>query len=69
MLILTRRLGQIVRIGEEVKVTIVAIKGNHVRVGFEAPRAVPVDREELFLRKRKGLRRTGAAPGRVLLKV
>lgn len=47
MLILTRRLGETVVIGEDVTVTILGIKGNQVRVGINAPKNVAVHREEV----------------------
>jgi carbon storage regulator len=48
MLILTRRVGESVKIGEEVTVTVLGIKGNQVRVGIAAPKSVAVHREEIF---------------------
>ena len=48
MLILTRRLGEAVNIGGEIKITVLAIKGNAVRIGVEAPRQVAVHRSEIF---------------------
>lgn len=54
MLILTRRNGESLRIGDEVTVTILSTKGNQVRIGIEAPRHVAVDREEIAERKRRG---------------
>jgi carbon storage regulator len=50
MLILTRRLGQSVKIGDEVTVTVLGVKGNQVRLGFMAPQRVAVHREEIYLR-------------------
>jgi carbon storage regulator len=52
MLILTRRSGETVHIGDDVMVTVLAIKGNQVRIGIKAPRSIAVDREEIFERKR-----------------
>ena len=52
MLILTRRPGQSVKIGNEITVTVLAVKGNTLRLGFEAPRDVAVHREEVYLRIR-----------------
>jgi carbon storage regulator len=48
MLILTRRIGETVIIGADVRVTILDIKGNQVRVGVAAPRDVAVHREEIY---------------------
>ena len=50
MLILTRRVGETVMIGEEVSITILGVKGNQVRVGINAPKNVAVHREEIFER-------------------
>jgi carbon storage regulator len=50
MLILTRRVGETVMIGDEVTVTVLGVKGNQVRVGINAPRTVAVHREEIFER-------------------
>lgn len=52
MLILTRRVGETLMIGDNVTVTVLGIKGSSVRLGIEAPREVPVDREEIAERKR-----------------
>ncbi|WP_417441321.1 carbon storage regulator CsrA [Idiomarina sp.] len=50
MLILTRRNGETLKIGDEVSVTVLGIKGNQVRLGIEAPQDVGVHREEIYLR-------------------
>ena len=50
MLILTRRVGETVMIGDEVTVTVLGVKGNQVRMGINAPRTVAVHREEIFER-------------------
>lgn len=52
MLILTRRIGERIKIGQDITVRVLGIKGMHVRLGIEAPRDVPVDREEIAERKR-----------------
>jgi len=48
MLILTRRVGETLMIGEEVTVTVLGVKGNQVRIGVNAPRDVAVHREEIY---------------------
>lgn len=50
MLILTRRVGEAVVIGEEVTVTVLGVKGNQVRIGINAPKSVSVHRDEIFER-------------------
>ena len=50
MLILTRRVGETVMIGDEVTVTVLGVKGNQVRVGVNAPKDVAVHREEIYER-------------------
>ena len=50
MLILTRRLGEKLVIGENVTVTVLGVKGNQVRIGIDAPRDVTVHREEVYER-------------------
>jgi carbon storage regulator len=50
MLILTRRLNESLMIGDQVKITVLGVKGSQVRLGIEAPRDVSVHREEIFER-------------------
>lgn len=50
MLILTRRTGESVVIGNEVTITVLGVKGNQVRIGINAPKNVPVHREEIYER-------------------
>jgi carbon storage regulator len=59
MLILTRRTGESVMIGDEVVVAVLSVKGNQVRLGIEAPKSVPVHREEIYRRIQAG----ESAPG------
>jgi carbon storage regulator len=53
MLILTRRAGEGLRIGDDIEVTVMAVNGSQVRIGINAPRDVAVDREEIAERKRR----------------
>jgi carbon storage regulator len=62
MLILTRRVGETVMIGNEVTVTVLGVKGNQVRIGVNAPKDVSVHREEIYERiKREEDQVEGAA--------
>ncbi|AWF80366.1 carbon storage regulator [Microbulbifer sp. A4B17] len=55
MLILKRRTGENLRIGANVSITVLEVKGNQVKVGILAPKSLPVHREEVYRRiKRKG---------------
>ena len=71
MLILTRRIGEAVMIGDEVTVTVLRVKGNQVRLGVNAPKSVSVQREEIFRKPRRSRkpRRPASAcpPGRGVL--
>ncbi|CAG9295993.1 MULTISPECIES: carbon storage regulator CsrA [Celerinatantimonas] len=50
MLILTRRVGETLMIGDDVTVTVLGVKGNQIRVGVNAPKEVSVHREEIYMR-------------------
>ncbi len=57
MLILTRRVGETVMLGDDVSLTVLGVKGNQVRIGINAPKSVPVHREEIYerIKREKGL--------------
>lgn len=63
MLILTRRMGETLTIGDEITVTVLGVKGNQVRVGVSAPRELPVHRQEVYERIRKEERANGNGQG------
>jgi carbon storage regulator len=52
VLILTRRIGETLNIGDDIQVTVLGIKGNQIRLGINAPKDVPVHREEIYERIR-----------------
>ena len=55
MLILTRRVGESLMIGDEVTVTVLGVKGSQVRIGVKAPKNISVHREEIFRRIKREL--------------
>jgi carbon storage regulator len=59
MLILTRRIGETVVIGNDITVTVVGVKGNQIRLGIQAPKDVPVHREEIYVRVREEQKKDG----------
>ena len=61
MLILTRRVGETLMIGDEVTVTVLGVKGNQVRIGINAPKDVSVHREEIYERIKR--EQGGVTPG------
>ena len=64
MLILTRRVGESLMIGDEVTVTVLGVKGNQVRIGVSAPKDVSVHREEIYepIQAEKGAAHSGDTP-------
>jgi carbon storage regulator len=62
VLILTRRVGESVMIGNDVVVAVVGVKGKDVRIGVQAPKSVPVHREEVLERIQQEQRPGGRAP-------
>jgi carbon storage regulator len=64
MLVLSRRLGESIMIGDGIRVSVVAISGRRVRVAIEAPREIAVDRAEVWSRKRALVTAHGAGDSR-----
>ena len=69
MLILTRKLGENIRIGDKIKITILDVKGGQVKLGIEAPPHVAVHREEIYERIRDENRRASEISPRGLKQV
>ncbi len=61
MLILTRRVGETLMIGDEVTVTVLGVKGNQVRIGVNAPRDITVHRKEIYERIKREQQDSDAA--------
>ncbi len=55
MLILTRILGETLMIGDDIEITVLDVQGNQVRIGIDAPKEIPVHREEIYLEIREEL--------------
>lgn len=66
MLVLTRRPGEALTIGEDIRIVVLAIEGERVRLGIEAPRTILVLRQELIEAIREANQQAAAAPGRLL---
>jgi carbon storage regulator len=60
MLILTRRVGETVMVGDEITITVLQVHGNQVRLGINAPRSVAVHREEIYERIKQQAQNDGA---------
>ena len=53
MLVLSRRIGENIKVGEQITLSVLGIKGNSVRIGISAPRELPIHREEIYRKIRK----------------
>ena len=69
MLVLTRKVGEEIRIGEDIVISIVEIKGGHVRVGIKAPSSVPIHRGEIYAKVMEENRLAASASLDVFTKV
>lgn len=59
MLILTRRIGESLQIGDNIKLTVLSVRGNQIQIGINAPPEVPVHREEIYERLKREQREQG----------
>ena len=62
MLVLTRKLNQSIKIGDDVEITVIEVRGDQVRLGVTAPRDVAVHRKEVYLQIQQENRAASAAP-------
>ena len=63
MIVLTRKSGEGIRIGDDIKLIVVEVKENHVKLGIEAPQSCPVHREEIYLRIQEDNLKAAGLPG------
>ena len=69
MLVLTRKIGESIKINEDVKITVIDIKGKNIRLGIEAPKETKIYREEVFLRIKQENRSAATSEGIDLEKI
>jgi carbon storage regulator len=62
MLVLTRKIGESIKINEDVKITVIEVKGKNIRLGIEAPKETKIYREEVFLRIKQENRSAATSP-------
>jgi len=61
MLVLTRRPAESIMIGDDIEISVVSVSGDKVRLGFQAPRSVPILRKEIYLEVKRQEAATGSA--------
>jgi carbon storage regulator len=64
MLVLTRRVGERLRIGPDIEVVVLEVRGREARLGITAPATVPIHREEIYLKLQEAARLEGADAGK-----
>lgn len=69
MLVLTRRLNQSIKIGDDIEITVIEVRGDQVRLGVDAPRSVTVHRKEVYLQIQQENRASASIPGSDLEKI
>ena len=62
MLVLTRKIGESIKINDDVKITVIDVKGKNIRLGIEAPKATKVYREEVFLKIKQENKTAASTP-------
>ncbi|BFM48431.1 carbon storage regulator CsrA [Marinomonas sp. THO17] len=62
MLVVTRRPGETINIGDDIQVTVLGVQGNHIRIGVKAPRQISVHRHEIYKRIQESRNETTAEP-------
>jgi len=62
MLVLTRKVGESIKINEDIKITVIEVKGKNIRLGIEAPKSAKIYREEVFLKIREENQSAATAP-------
>lgn len=65
MLVLTRKSGEGIRIGDDIRLVVVEVRENHVKLGIEAPHSCPVHREEIYLRIQEENMKAAGLPSEV----
>ena len=65
MLVLTRKIGESIKINDDIKVTIIEVKGKNIRLGIEAPKTTKVYREEVFLKIKQENKTAASTPAKL----